>query len=415
MAQSSALSYSNAPISPTIIAKEALMLLSNNMIMGRLVHKEYKNEFKKVGSSINLRTPVRFSAAEAQFISINTVTEYKETFTVATQVHVAWAFDTQELTTTIDEYSKRYITPAVLALANHVDAALCSLYAGVSNVAGTPGMTPNSYSDLGDAQTKLDDMGAPTAGRVAVLNPAAHWAMADGLKGTFASKPANDIHTKGFLGSVANLDMHMDQNIQRHLTGAFTTSCTPLINDAGIASGDIFIATDGWLASSADINAGDVFTVGNSSTTYVYSVNPVSGDSTGVLKQFVVLNDETSDASGEIVIDLYTTNSAGCCSSGAYKNQTPIHASGSTINMLGTESTYYPQNLIFHPNAFGLVTLPLVMPAGTWGSRVTDKQTALSIRVVKDYDITYDEEVIRLDILYGVNNLHPDLSCRLTG
>jgi hypothetical protein len=55
------------------------------------------------------------------------------------------------------------------------------------------------------------------------------------------------------------------------------------------------------------------------------------------------------------------------------------------------------------------------MPAGTWGSRVTDKQTALSIRVVKDYDITYDEEVIRLDILYGVNNLHPDLSCRLTG
>lgn len=413
MAQSSALSYSNAPISPTIIAKEALMLLSNNMIMGRLVHKEYKNEFKKVGSSIKLRTPVRFSAAEAQFISINAVTEYKETFTVATQVHVAWAFDTQELTTTIEEYSKRYITPAVLALANHVDAALCNLYLGVAQSAGTPGTTPNAYSDLGDCQTKLDDMAAPTAGRVAVLNPAAHWAMADGLKGTFAQKPANDIHTKGYLGTVANLDMHMDQNIARHLTGGFTSSATPLI-DENVTDGLLDVDTDGWNGSTSDVHAGDVFTVGNSASTYVYSVNPVSGDSTGVLKQFVILNQETASG-GDITVDIFSANSPGFQDSGPYKNVSAHLADGSTMNMLGTETTYYPQNLVFHPNAFGLVTLPLVMPAGTWGSRVTDKMTALSIRVVKDYDITYDEEVIRLDILYGVNNLHPDLSCRLTG
>ena len=403
---------SNAPISPTIIAKEALMLLSNNMIMGRLVHKEYKNEFKKVGSTIKLRTPVRFSAAEAQFISINTVTEYKETFTVATQAHVAWAFDTQELTTTIDEYSKRYITPAVLALANNVDAALCSLYLGVGNSVGTPGTTPNAYSDLGDAQAKLDDHGAPMQGRVAVLNPAAHWAMADGLKGTFAQKPANDIHTKGYLGTVANLDMHMDQNIIRHLTGKFTTSCTPLVDDT-VADGDNDFDVDG-LTASADFHAGDVFTVGNSSTTDVYSVNHVSGNSTGVKRQFCVLNREVSSGS-QVTVDLYTSSSEGLYETGAYKNVSALPGSGSVVSLMGTESTYYPQNLVFHKNAFGLVTLPLIMPAGTWGSRVTDKMTGLSIRVVKDYDIIYDEEIIRLDILYGTSTLHPDLACRLWG
>lgn len=404
---------SNAPISPTIIAKEALMLLSNNMIMGRLVHKEYKNEFKKVGSSITLRTPVRMAAVASNDLSANTITEYKETFTVATQVHVGWAFDSAELTTTIEEYSKRYITPAVLALANYVDVALATLYNDVGNVAGTPGTTPNAYSDLGDAQTKLDDMAAPTAGRVAVLNPAAHWALADGLKGTFAAKPANDIHTKGYLGTVANLDMHMDQNIQRHLTGTFTTSATPLVTTLS-ADADKGLVTKGWNGSSNDVAAGDVFTVGNSSSTYVFSVNPVSGASTGVLKQFCILNAESSSTSA-ITFDLFSTNSPGFQDSGAYKNVSRHCPASASVNMLGTEATYYPQNLVFHPNAFGLVTLPLVMPAGVWGSRVTDKMTSLSIRVVKDYDIVYDEEIIRLDILFGVSTLHQDLACRLTG
>ncbi len=405
---------SNTLITPTIIAKEALMLLSNNMVMGRLVHREYKNEFAKVGTSIKIRKPVKFTATSGRTRSHTNVTEYQETFTVATQQHVSWGFSSVELTMTIEEYSKRYIAPASLALANVVDVALCSLYTGVGQQAGTPGTTPSSYSDLGDAQAILDEAAAPMDGRVAVLNPTAHWALADGLKGTFAQRPANDIHTKGYLGTVANLDMHMDQNIQRHLTGAFTTSCTPLMADTSSA-GDVGLTTDGWKASTACIKAGDTFTIGNSSSTYVYSVNPVSGTSTGVLKQFSALNNETSTTGNVIEIDIMESGTEGLRASGGYKNVSALPASGSTINMVGSESSYYPQNLVFHPNAFGLVVMPLAMPAGTWGARVTDKMTGLSIRVLKDYDIYYDQEIIRLDILYGTKNLFPELSCRLTG
>ena len=43
---------SNSFLVPTVIAAEALMQLRNNMVMGGLVHREYKNEFRKVGSSI---------------------------------------------------------------------------------------------------------------------------------------------------------------------------------------------------------------------------------------------------------------------------------------------------------------------------------------------------------------------------
>jgi hypothetical protein len=35
--------------------------------------------------------------------------------------------------------------------------------------------------------------------------------------------------------------------------------------------------------------------------------------------------------------------------------------------------------------------------------------------VLKDYDIDLDEEVIRLDILYGVKTIYPELAVRLLG
>ena len=82
---------------------------------------------------------------------------------------------------------------------------------------------------------------------------------------------------------------------------------------------------------------------------------------------------------------------------------------------MGTEDTYYPQNLIFHPNAFAFVTVPIEMPSGVWGARETDPEAGLSIRVVKQFDITNDKEVIRLDVLSGVKSLYPELAVRLWG
>jgi hypothetical protein len=40
---------SNTLITPTIIAKEALMQLKNNLVMGELVFRDYTKEFVKVG------------------------------------------------------------------------------------------------------------------------------------------------------------------------------------------------------------------------------------------------------------------------------------------------------------------------------------------------------------------------------
>lgn len=405
---------SNTLLTPTIIAKESLMQLVNSMAMARHVHTAYKNEFVKVGQTITVRKPNKFRATKAQARSNTNLSEPSTSITMSTQAHVSWAFSSVDLTTTIEDYSKRYIAPAAAALANQVDADLCALYKNVWNSAGTPGTTPATFKALGDAQQILDDEAVPSEGRVAIVNPAAHWALADGLKGTFAQNVAKDIITKGYLGTIANLSIYMDQNVVRHTTGAFTSSATPLISGNVVTAATTF-PTDGWNSDSSTVLAGDVFTVSS-----VYGVNPMSGASTGNLK-FWVATDATTTSSGGAMATLAISPTLVYSSTNPYTNC--IRTSGATNIMIdndvmtfwGSESTAYPQNLVYHPNAFALVTVPIEIPSNVWGARETDTDAGLSIRVVKQYDIDADEEIIRLDILYGVKTLYPELAVRLWG
>ena len=405
---------SNTLLTPTIIAKESLMQLVNSMAMARHVHTAYKNEFVKVGQTITVRKPNKFRATKAQARSNTNLSEPSTSITMSTQAHVSWAFSSVDLTTTIEDYSKRYIAPAAAALANQVDADLCALYKNVWNSAGTPGTTPATFKALGDAQQILDDEAVPSEGRVAIVNPAAHWALADGLKGTFAQNVAKDIITKGYLGTIANLSIYMDQNVVRHTTGAFTSSATPLISGNVVTAAATF-PTDGWNSGSSTVLAGDVFTVSS-----VYGVNPMSGASTGNLK-FWVATDATTTSSGGAMATLAISPTLVYGATNPYTNcirtagATNIMVDNDVMTFWGSESTAYPQNLVYHPNAFALVTVPIEIPSNVWGARETDTDAGLSIRVVKQYDIDADEEIIRLDILYGVKTLYPELAVRLWG
>ena len=396
----------NVPLEPTIIAKEALAMLENSMVMGRTVHRQYVKEFRKIGETVTIRKPVKFRVTEARQRVTSTITEQSTTLEVKTQAHVSWAFSSIELTMSIEEYSERYIKPAANALANSVDVKLAALYKDVHNQVGTPGTTPSTFAALGAAQQRLDEEAVPSTDRVGILNPAANWALADGLKGTFAAKQASDILTRGYLGTIANLDLHMDQNIQSHTTGIFTTSATPVVKTTSTTA-DTTLSSQGWNASTSTVKDGDVFTVAT-----VYAVNPVSGASTGVLKQWVVTANTTADGSG-FMLTMPVSPTIKYTGSDPYDNCSALPAAADAMTFVGTESTEYPQNLVYHPNAFALVTVPLAMPANVWGAR--ESFNGLSLRVVKQYDILEDDEVIRLDLLYGVKTLYPELAVRLTG
>lgn len=47
----------NTILTPNVIANEALMVLKNNLVMANLVHRDYENEFVKVGDTVTARRP----------------------------------------------------------------------------------------------------------------------------------------------------------------------------------------------------------------------------------------------------------------------------------------------------------------------------------------------------------------------
>ena len=403
----------NALITPTVIAKEALMQLENNLVMGNNVHREYKKEFVKVGDTVSIRKPVKFVVKDGATLQKQDVEEANTTIEVDSRKHVGWGFKTGDLTLTIEQYSERYIKPAMIVLANQVDTDLCGLYASVWNWVGTPGQTVNSFSDLAKGPERLDIMAVPRDMRRGVLHPTDAWAIAGAQTALYMQDKAKMAYEDARLGRVAGLELYQDQNVASHTMGTFTTGSTPLVNGA---SQDVTYAasktdwtqslvTDGWATSTAAIKAGDVFTLAG-----VNSVNPVSKVSTGTLQQFVATAAGTSDDSGNLTM----TISPPIVTSGPYQTVDAAPADNAALAPMGTEGAAYDQNMVFHRNAFALVSCPLEMPDGA-AFKARESHKGLSIRVVKDYDITNDEDVIRLDILYGVKAIYPDLATRISG
>ena len=405
----------NTIITPAIIAKEALFHLENNVIMGQKVHRQYKKEFVKIGDSVTIRKPVKFIATDGAVRSNQDVIEETTSIVINNRKHVSWNFSSQDLTLTIEEYAERYVKPAMIALSNTIDRALTVEGAQeFFNRVGTPGTTPSSFLDLANVAQRMDEEPVPDDMlRCLILNPAARWGLANGLGGTgsggiFNAEIVHGMVRRGRLGEIANFDIYGDQNIALHVTGDH--SGAPLVDDAAFANDTDLIAFDGMVGAVVGaLVKGDVFTIDG-----VFSVNDVSKESTGVLQQFVVVVDVTTiggAATAQVFPDL---NDGSTPSTAAFQTVDALPANNAPINIVGVATVGYPQNLGFHQNALALVTIPLELPdSATFKARADWR--GFSIRVIKDYDIDTDEEIIRLDILFGVKAIYQELGVRLDG
>ena len=383
------------------IAKKTLMHLTNNLVMGRSVHRTYKNEFvgKRNGNTLSIRKPARFTTTENADITndMQNIEDENITLKVDQRAVVAWEFSSEQLTLDVEDFSERFLLPAAQTLANTIDRKMLEEYKNVYQATGTAGTTPTTFAAFGHAAQKLDESACPDEDRKLVMNSPAHWSMVDALKGVMNPPMVEDYVKRGYLGKLADMPIMMDQNVHTHTRGAL--GGTPLTNGAGQTGASLI--TDGWTASTKVLLKGDIFTLPG-----VYRVNPQSRQSTGALQQFVVTADATSDGSGDLTLAI----SPSIVTTGARQNVDAAPADGAALTVVASHTA----NLAFHKNAFALVTVPLHLPgSAVWKSRYT--HDGLSIRVVRGFNIMTDVEAIRLDIQYGTKTLYPELACRLMG
>jgi len=391
---------SNALLTPSLLTKETLPILVNNLVAANKVNRQFENQFVKIGSSLTVRKPNQFVVTNGPGLSVQDIAEPSTSITISYQQHIDFQFNSQELTLLIEEFSERYLMPAGEQLANSLDQTVLANTPSVFNEVGTPGTLPNSFAALAAVGQRMDEGGVPQNTRTLVLNPAAYWSMANGLVGLYVNSVAEPA-LKGFLANIANLEIYMDQNVYTQTVGAY--SGTPTVNGANQTGSSLI--TQAWGNSITGLlNIGDVFTIAG-----VFAVNPRNKVSTGSLQNFTVTATASSSGAGASTISIYPA----IVTSGAYQTVSNSPANAAAISVKGTASTQYAQNIAFTKDCFGLVCVPLELPEGVdFKARETFKN--ISMRIVRAYDINNDVFPTRMDILYGTTCFYPELGVRLT-
>jgi hypothetical protein len=413
----------NRTLTADIIAAEAITILDNELVMAKQVFRGYEDDFGKrvngykVGETISIRKPTDFTVRDGAVMDVQDVTEGKTTITVDKRKGIDFKFTSQDLTLNIGELSERVIKPAMVQLANQVDTDLMALYRSVPSWVGAPGQVVNSYADFAKAPERLDEYAVPQDMRSAVLSPQDHWGLLGSQTALYIQDAAKGAYRKGSLGEIGGVDTYMSQNVPTHTVGVWagtnvevdqSVTASTITYDAVKDTSVQTITVDGFTAVTPVVSVGDVFTIED-----VYAVNPVTKARLPFLKQFTVVAAE-SNANNHLDI----TFSPAMIWTGAFKN-IDVAAGVTDLNNkdvipVGVDATNYRQNMVFHKNAFALVTVPLVSPPGA--VEVARKSyKGLNVRVIPVYDGVNDESAWRLDILYGTKAIDPRLATRLSG
>lgn len=411
----------NSILTPTMITREMLRVLHGKLSFIGNCNRQYDDRFAqegaKIGTSLNIRMPSKYSVRTGATLSAQDHIERSTPLTVSSQIGVDVSFTSVELTMSLDDFSERIIDPAMAQLAAHMEnAALSDAYKLIANYNGTTTtsgqITFKQFDDLGSI---LTENLAPYGNRCAILTPKSRNEFNDATKGLFhASSNIEKQYKEGMLGRTSGFDTYENTFIPSHTTG--TLAGTPLTTGAALGTST---TSNAWVSgtdlgvdgatSTTTLKAGDIITLSG-----VYDVHPETKTNLGKLKPFVVQSDVTlTTAANTYTVSVKPGLIYG--SGNAYQNCALSGVSdtdGLTVTLIGLTGTAYGMNLAFHKDAFVFATADLVDVSkyGAWGAR--QSMDGISMRIAKQYDITNDAVPCRVDVLYGFGGLYPELAAR---
>lgn len=421
----------NALVTSTIVTNEVLRIAHNASAFLGNMNTDFQDKWGdslKPGSTVKARGPVQFTHRTGETANVQDITERTVDVTLQPLLGLDFAVGSTELATSIGgngkvdaAFKERYLKPAGLKLAAILDFSVASIMKnGAHQIVGTPGTPPATVADILNAQVPMDRMSVPRDGkRMAAIEPGANANVVAGLATLFNNQALlSDQYKTGILKTSLGLDFAMSQNVPTHTVGAL--GGTPTVNGANqglINAGTTdnpyaattSLVTNGWTAAAAQrVNQGDTYTVAG-----VFSVNPETKQSTGVLQSFVATANASSDGSGNLTI----VGSPAIIAGGAYQNVTARPATSAAITITsGTAATSYTQNMIWHKDAITFVSPKQELPGGmdmAYQASLAD-DGGVTLRFVRGFDIVNNKFVSRFDILWGAAVTLPNFIVRRT-
>lgn len=366
------------------IARTALPRLIENLVFPNLIYKDFSNDFEAgKGATVQVRKPVVLTASEfdaASGTSAQDVVEESVEVTLDKLATVDVEFSAIQRATNVDDLTRLFLEPAMIALAEKINSDGLGLYKDIKATVGTAGTTPDGLDDFANAAEVLDNNKVPTALRHGVWNAAAMAKFRQIGDIVNAEKSGtNEALRRGSIGNIFGIDNYMAQGVKTSsgtTLEAGGTGATGVKVKATVTADDDIVLVSNASANATltgAVKAGDIVTIGG--------------------KNYIVKADATA-ASNELAITLTENITVAA-------------------NAAATVITGNANNLVFHESAFAFVTRPLAAPAGV--ESYTTSYNGISLRVTRGYDMKYKKEMLSMDVLYGYKTMYPEMAVRVLG
>jgi hypothetical protein len=394
----------NTLLTINMITAKALAILHQKCNIIGSVNRQYDDSFAnsgaKIGSTLRIRLPVQYTVSTTPALSLQNTVETQVSLPITNQYHVDFSFSSAELTLSIDDFSARYIEPAIAVLAAQIEATFVGMmWPTVWNQVGTPGVAQSFKNVLIARKMLLDNLTPQSKQWQLRINTQDNVDLVDSLKGLFQqSTQIARQYTDGVMGLAGGFEWAENTHLTTQTRGAENAAYTTAIvlnQNTG--------ATLAVITGAGAGNAGDVFTIAG-----VYRVHPETKANSGVLQQFV-LTGAYAGGGGNMAIAPAINAVVG---SPQQNVAIPVANATAGLTFMGTASTATGLSLAYAPDAFTFATADLVMPGGVdMASRVV--KDGISMRAVRQYSISDDTMPIRIDVLWGATALRPQLAVRL--
>jgi P22 coat protein - gene protein 5 len=411
------------------ISWKNLLVLENSISFTKKVDRQYDDKFgqagAKIGYLINIRKPARAVSTEGQGIQLQDYIERSVPLVLNTQWQQARGFTSSDMALSLDDFTNRVTKPLIVQIANDVDYAGMQQFLNVPAEVGTPGTVPNTADTYLNALQILADEGFPIDDEESLsvhISPRMQRAIFPALQGLITNaggtaslgflrnlkpgKGGEEDYMKGLVAEGLGFEWFMTQNAPTFTVGLQGGS--PTVNGAGQTGSNII--TQAWTASTQVLNQGDIIFFAG-----VHRINPLTRQSTGDLRPFVVLQNVISTGGGAATIPIGCVDGDGITLAGPYQTVDVSPANGAAITVQGASAVQSYRGLAFHPSAFTFGCADLETYEGQHIMEMAaDKELGLAIRMWAQPDINTDRLLMRLDVLGGWLTQYPQGGVRVT-
>jgi hypothetical protein len=395
---------SSTYLTPTAVTRAAVAVLHQKLNFIGACNKQYDDSYKngggtvrgKFGPTLKIRMPNEYTVRTGIDMAAQDQSESSVDLTVSTVKGVDMYFTSEDLTLSIENFTDRFIAPAMSVLAANIEADALTMYQQVYNLIDGDTVA-FGFSSMSNSTERLTNMLAPYSDRTMIMNPGHANKFRQDTKGLFQDSSAISKQWRdGMMGKTSGFEVYENTLLVPHTTGTAAKTTSYTVSGAVTANNSTAVTLTG---AATTWKKGDVFTVAGCNR-----VHPETKADTGVLQNFVCLADCTTAM----------TFAPAIFTSGARQNVVAAGmANGVAIVKLGAgASETLNQSLAFHKDAFAFVTADLEQPNGV-DFAAREVLDGISMSLVRDFSIADRSFPCRLDVLYGYKAIRPQLAARV--